>query len=65
MELGPAGRPRIFLSTLRPSASDRRQASASIAVALLIFAFLAPLARVPLAPVCWCGRAPAASGVPE
>ena len=51
MELEPAGQPRIFLSTLRASASDWRQAGASIAAALLIFAVLAPVARTPFTPV--------------
>lgn len=42
---------RIFLSTLPPSQSDRRLAVAVVAVSAVLFAALAPFARMPLAPV--------------
>jgi hypothetical protein len=43
-----AEQPRIFLSTLRAGAIDRRQAGASVIVALVVFAATAPFAQVPL-----------------
>ena len=42
---------RIFLSTVLARPSDWRQAGASMAVFLLIFAALAPFAQIPLPPV--------------